>query len=148
MNLIKEWTFCICSTVIVSVIFSLLAPKGGIGRFYKSVISLFIFISFLFPFTQIGDKKLDFNLDNINIEAENNTNSIVEGVVKKEIITLLENNSVYSAGVNCSSSVNADNEIMLNSVTVSVADEYDCDTVRQLIYDELSLNVRVIHIGE
>lgn len=148
MNLIKEWTFCICSIVIVSVIFSLLAPKGGSGRFYKSVISLFIFISFLFPFTQIGDKKLDFNLDNINIEAENNTNSIVEGVVKKEIITLLENNSVYSAGVNCSSSVNADNEIMLNSVTVSVADEYDCDTVRQLIYDELSLNVRVIHIGE
>ncbi|WP_296978652.1 hypothetical protein [uncultured Eubacterium sp.] len=148
MNLIKEWTFCICSTVIVSVIFSLLAPKGGSGRFYKSVISLFIFVSFLFPFTQIGDKKLDFNLDNINIEAENNTNSIAEGVVKNEIITLLENNSVYSAGVNCSSSVNADNEIMLNSVTVSVADEYDCDTVRQLIYDELSLNVRVIHIGE
>lgn len=148
MNLIKEWTFCICSTVIVSVIFSLLAPKGGSGRFYKSVISLFIFVSFLFPFTQIGDKKLDFNLDNINIEAENNTNSIAEGVVKNEIITLLENNSVYSAGVNCSSSVNADNEIMLNSVIVSVADEYDCDTVRQLIYDELSLNVRVIHIGE
>lgn len=148
MNLIKEWTFCICSIVIVSVIFSLLAPKGSSGRFYKSVISLFIFISFLFPFTQIGDKKLDFNLDNINIEAENNTNSIVEGVVKKEIITLLENNSVYSAGVNCSSSVNADNEIVLNSVTVSVADEYDCDTVRQLIYDELSLNVRVIHVGE
>lgn len=148
MNLIKEWTFCICSTVIVSVIFSLLAPKGGSGRFYKSVISLFIFISFLFPFTQIGDKKLDFNLDNINIETENNTNSIAEEVVKNEIITLLENNSVYSAGVNCSSSVNADNEIMLNSVTVSVADDYDCDTVRQLIYDELSLNVRVIHIGE
>lgn len=148
MNLIKEWTFCICSTVIVSVIFSLLAPKGSNGRFYKSVISLFIFVSFLFPFTQIGDKKLDFNLDNINIEAENNTNSIADGVVKNEIITLLENNSVYSAGVNCSSSVNADNEIMLNSVTVSVADEYDCDTVRQLIYDELSLNVRVIHIGE
>lgn len=148
MNLIKEWTFCICSTVIVSVIFSLLAPKGGSGRFYKSVISLFIFISFLFPFTQISDKKLDFNLDNINIEVENNTNSIAEGVVKNEIITLLENNSVYSAGVNCSSSVNADNEIMLNSVTVSVADEYDCDIVRQLIYDELSLNVRVIHIGE
>lgn len=148
MNLIKEWTFCICSTVIVSVIFSLLAPKGGSGRFYKSVISLFIFISFLFPFTQIGDKKLNFNLDNINIETENNTNSIVDGVVENEIITLLENNSVYSAGVNCSSSVNADNEITLNSVTVSVADEYDCDTVRQLIYDELSLNVRVIHIGE
>ena len=81
MNLIKEWTFCICSTVIVSVIFSLLAPKGGSGRFYKSVISLFIFISFLFPFTQIGDKKLDFNLDNINIEAENNTNSIIVELV-------------------------------------------------------------------
>ena len=148
MNLIKEWTFCICSTVIVSVIVSLLAPKGGSGRFYKSVISLFIFVSFLFPFTQIGGEKLNFNLDNINIETENNTNSIVDGVVENEIITLLENNSVYSAGVNCSSSVNADNEITLNSVTVSVADEYDCDTVRQLIYDELSLNVRVIHIGE
>lgn len=148
MNVIKEWTFCICSTVIVSVIFSLLAPKGSGGRFYKSVISLFIFVSFLFPFTQIGGEKLNFNLDNINIEMENNTNSIVDGVVENEIITILENNSVYSAGVNCFSSVNADNEITLNSVTVSVADEYDCDTVRQLIYDELSLNVRVIHIGE
>ena len=148
MNVIKEWTFCICSTVIVSVIFSLLAPKGTGGRFYKSVISLFIFVSFLFPFTQMGGEKLNFNLDNINIEAENNTNSIVDGVVENEIITLLENNSVYSAGVNCSSSVNGENEITLNSVTVSVADEYDCDTVRQLIYDELSLNVRVIHIGE
>ena len=36
----------------------------------------------------------------------------------------------------------------ITALMLSVADEYDCDTVRQLIYDELSLNVRVIHIGE
>lgn len=148
MNIIKEWTFCVCSTVIVSVIFSLLTPRGNSGRFYKTVISLFIFVSFLYPFTQIGDKGLNFDFDSISIKTENNTNSIANEAVKKEIITLLENNSIYSAGVNCISSVNENNEITLSSVTVSVSDEYDCDEVKQLIYDELSLNVRVIHIGE
>lgn len=148
MNIIREWTLCVCSTVIAAVVFSLLTPKGNNGKFYKTVISLFIFVSFIFPFVQNSGKALDFDFKPVQIETKNTTNSIANEVVKREIISLLESNSVFGSSVTCSSEVNKNNEVTLNDITVAVTDEYNREEVRQLIYDELSLNVRVIYVGE
>ncbi len=148
MNIIKQWTFCVCSTVILSVILSMLSPSGSSGRMYKTVISVFIFASFLYPFSNfdLSDAKFDFK--NVPAVVVDNTNSIANSVVEREIKRVLSERGIDNARVLCSSQANADNEIVLDDVTVTVGDDYDCEEIKQVVYDELSLNVRVIHIGE
>ena len=148
MNFIKQWTFCVCITVILSVIFSLLTPKGNMGRFYKLIISLFIFVSFLYPFGEIKSDGFDLSAFNITNTAANNTDSIANDMIEEKIISVLNDNSVYSSSAKCVSSLNSNNEIEIKIITVSVPDGYDTDTVKNIIFDNLSLNVKVIHIGE
>lgn len=43
MDFIKSWTFSVCATLLLASVLSLVSPRGGMGRFYKIVISLFVF---------------------------------------------------------------------------------------------------------
>lgn len=60
MDVVKQWTLNICLTLIGAVILSLVSPRGSMGRFYKTVLSLFIIAGFLLPIT--GGEKADFPL--------------------------------------------------------------------------------------
>ena len=51
MDVVKQWTLNICLTLIGAVILSLVSPRGSMGRFYKTVLSLFIIAGFLLPIT-------------------------------------------------------------------------------------------------
>ena len=148
MDFVKQWTFCVCITVVVSVIFSLLTPKGNMGRFYKLIISLFIFVSFLYPFGKFNYARFDFSKLSISSEIENNTNSIANQVIENKIVSLLEANQIYASSAKCFSSVNQNGEVQVDNITVSVAQEYDVTEVKNIIFEKLSLNVKVIHVGE
>lgn len=142
MNFVKQWCVFVCTTVLICVVLSFLTPKGSMGRFYKMIISLFIFLSFLYPFTQ---SKINFEFPEVTTI---NTDSISNGVVENQIKSCLADNNVTGSNVNCRSKINSDNEIEIESITVSVSDEYDVDDVKNIIYENLSLNVEVVHIGE
>lgn len=64
MDFLKEWTYTICITLIISVIFSILTPKGNMGRFFKIILATFIFLSFIYPFKSA---QIDFTLPEFNI---------------------------------------------------------------------------------
>ena len=68
MEFIKQWTFCVCISLITASIFSLLAPRGSMQGFFKLLISVFVFISFLVPLQNAG--KIDFDLSKIEITDE------------------------------------------------------------------------------
>ena len=59
MDVVKQWTLNICMTLMGAVILSLISPRGSMGRFYKTVLSLFIIAGFLLPIT--GGEKADFS---------------------------------------------------------------------------------------
>ena len=50
--------------------------------------------------------------------------------------------------VDCKTSVNENNEITVESVQIAVGAEYDCDYIKQLVFDGLNINVSVIHNGQ
>ena len=87
MEFFKQWTIFVCMTVLMCVVFSFLTPKGSMGRFYKMIISLFIFLSFLYPFSQ---SKINFDLPEIETA---NTYSINDEMIEKT-----EMETVISAG--------------------------------------------------
>jgi len=146
MDFIKNWTFCICITLILSVIFSVLAPKGTMGRFYKVIISVFIFISFLYPLTDF--KMSDFNIG-LNFEEEYTdvVESSAENEIENSITVLLENNGIESSAVTAETTLNGD-EITIDRVQVSIIDKYSVSETEKIIFDNIGIVAEVKYIGE
>ena len=114
MDYIKSWTFCICITLIVSVIFSILSPNGTMGKFYKVIISVFIFISFLYPLTDFSfdDFKIDFNF---STEYENLVESSAKQEIEFSVSKVLTDNEIYNSSISAEIRQNGD-EIEINRI--------------------------------
>ena len=149
MEFIKEWSFCICISLIISVIFSLLAPKGTLNRFYKILLSVFILISFIYPLKDFKGFDFDFSKIGITSELQTTQNDTVETMLNNRISTLLSDNGIE--GYSISSDLNYDlnsGEIEIKDIQIAVPSDYDCKTVKQLVFDELGFVTRVINIGD
>lgn len=146
MDYIKNWTFCICITLIVSVIFSILSPKGTMGKFYKVIISVFIFISFLYPLTDFSfdEFKIDFNF---NTEYENLVESSAKQEIEYSVGKVLTDNEIYNSSISAEVEQNGD-EVVINRILVSVTDAYDVEEVKALLFEILGVVAEVKRIGE
>ena len=146
MDYIKSWTFCICITLIVSVIFSILSPNGTMGKFYKVIISVFIFISFLYPLTDFSfdDFKIDFNF---STEYENLVESSAKQEIEFSVSKVLTDNEIYNSSISAEVRQNGD-EIEINRILVSVTDKYNVDEVKELLLKNLGIVAEVKRIGE
>lgn len=146
MSFIKTWTFCICITLIVSVIFISLTPKGTLGKFYRVIISIFIFVSFLYPLTDFNfsDFKINFKVESdYENFMEDSVNKQVEDAVQKALL----NSEIKSSRVSVETSIVGE-EINIERVNVSVIDDYDVDEVEKIIFDNLGIVANVKQIGE
>ncbi len=146
MDYIKSWTFCICITLVVSVVFSILSPKGTMGRFYKVIISVFIFISFLYPLTDFSfdDFKIDFNF---NTEYENLVENSAKQEIEYSVGKVLTDNEIYNSSISAEVEQNGD-EILINRILVSVTDDYNVEDVKALLLENLGVVAEVKRIGE
>lgn len=146
MDFIKNWTFSVCATLIISVIFSVVSPKGTMGKFYKVIISLFIFASFIFPLTDFDSSDFFREFD-FESEYQTVVEDTAEIKVKSIIEAELEKNGIKSAVVSCEAS-ESDNEISIDKVTIAVADAYECESVKDIVFNSLGIVAEVKHIGE
>lgn len=146
MDFIKEWTFYVCITVIASVIFSFLTPKGSMGDFYKVIISIMIFLSFFYPVSTRGLSSLEYPKTEQN--EYTNSNNTICFMIKQKINETLLKYDIVGADVRCEYELNDKNEIDIKNIQVAVSDEYEIDKVEEIIFDDLQLKVSVIHIGQ
>ena len=148
MEFIKQWCICVCSSLLIAAVFSLLAPNGSMKTFFKVMISVFIFVSFILPFQNFRGAELDFSDFGIESQLESSQNESVSAMLENEISALLSANDIVGASVSVKSSYNAENgEIDVRDIQVAVGDECDEKEVETLIFNELGLNARVIKIG-
>ena len=146
MEFFKQWCFCVCVTLIIAVIFSLFTPKGRMKGFYKILISLFVFTSFIYPFKDFSIKALELPKMSVNTESGN---AVYENTVDKQLMKLLRDNGVSGSSVSSDVSVDyKSGEITVLSVRVTVPDEYDTETVRKVIADNTGINAEVVHSGK
>jgi hypothetical protein len=147
MEFLKQWTLCVSTTLVISAVFSLFTPKGRMNTFYKLIISLFIFISFLYPLKSfdIEEFKVDAVFDEGNFaDVEKSSYEIM---INNQVKSVLEKNNVI--GANVSSDIKFSNdEIEVNYVQIAVADEYDVNDIENMIFNSLGINARVIHSGQ
>lgn len=148
MEFIKEWTFSVCITLIISVFISLLLPAGTMGKYSKIVVSMFIFLSLILPITKsnitFALPETDF-IESVDSQEESYSR-LIEAKIKENL------NSAGYTGVNvyCEVSIKGDDdlEIDVKNLTVYIPDEYDKEEILQFIYDSLGMTAEVYFIGE
>ncbi len=149
MEFLKEWSFCVCLSLICAVILSLFTPEGRMKSFYKMLISVFVFVSFLYPFKDV--KSFDFNFDSLkdNVSLSENINTSYENMINKKISDVLSENGIKSASVSSDISVNAEtSEIEIVRVSIAVSDEYDKEKVKNIVFEKLGIIAEVRGLGE
>ena len=145
MEFIKEWTYTVCITLVISVIFSLLTPKGNMGRFFKIILAIFIFLSFIYP---LKSSEIDISFPEFNIEdAESSQTETYENTVAAQVMQTLEEGGYKSCTVDCDIDLK-DNEIYINRVAVSIPGGYDVNEIKSYLFDSLGINAEVYYLGE
>lgn len=146
MDFIKSWTFSICLTLIISLVFSIISPKGNMGRFYKVIIAVFIFASFIFPMTEFdpSELKADFNIESefYDVSADAAKNQ-VSSIIESELIK----NNIKPLSVECDVSSLA-NELSINSVVITISHTYDSESVKNIVFDNLGIAAEVKYADE
>ncbi len=142
MEFVKSWTVSVCLTLIISAVFSLVSPKGTMGRFYKVIISIFIFVSLLYPFVDFdfSEFKSDFDFES---EFETTQEDLAQMQVENIIKSVLTENNIENADVKCSVYQQSD-ELSVENVTVTVPEKYNADDVRRTILDETGVAAEVV----
>ncbi len=147
MDFLKQWTFCVCTALCAAVVFSLFTPKGKMKSFYKLLISLFVFISFLYPFKDF--KGFSFENPFINNSViEEQSESPYEAMLNKQITEALSEKGINGAVVESRVSVDySTDEITVEEVTVAVNKEYDLTETENIIYNAFGIKARVVYSG-
>lgn len=149
MKFFQEWTFCVCASLVAAVLFSMFTPRGSMNRFYKMLLALFVFLSFLYPFRDF--RAADFRLDTYQselLQQEEGTAAYREGL-ERQIRQTLKENGIDGAAVTCRLTLDyATRALEIQSVEVAVSDEVDKKEVEALLFDTLGIKARVIGIGE
>ncbi|MCM1285650.1 MAG: stage III sporulation protein AF [Acetobacter sp.] len=148
MDFIKQWTLNVCMTLITAVIFSVLSPKGNMGKYFKIIISLFITLSFILPFT---NQKIDFDFSLSGIYSElkeqEQYNDTYSSLIENKVKSFLKENDYNSCIVECD--VNYSNEeITIEEIIIKIPDEYNDAEVKSLVYEKLGFSAKVNYIGE
>lgn len=116
------------------------------GKFYKIVISIFIFISFLYPLTEF-----EFNHFNKKFNFDKEYSTVVENSVDIEIKNSIKN-TLKENDINVSDIVldvtSKNGEITINKLVVSIVDKYSKEEVKNILFDKLGLVADVKYIGE
>ncbi len=149
MEFFKQWSMCVCLSLIVSVVFSLIAPKGSMQRFYRVLISVFILVSFLLPLKNAPSFRLDWSAFGLVNETEQNRQTVYQNYICRAVENYLTDHGIQGAHVSCKVLYRADSgEIDVQEITVALPDEYDCRLVQKDVLDDMGFNARVIHLGE
>ena len=148
MDFFREWCFCVCLTLVISVIFSLFTPQGAMQRFYKIVISVFVFISFIYPLKDFDANDFSLPEEKLIIDISDDASKGIESHINSSVKAFL--NKAGITGCNVESSVKyyaQSGEIEISELTVFLPDEYSKEEVEKMIFDELGLNSRVVYLG-
>lgn len=145
MDFIKQWTLTISVTLIISIIFSLLTPKGNMGRFFKVVLAMFIFVSFIYP---VKYADFDFVLPSFDEAAfEDSQESSYKKIIEANIINALDEGNYINSKVNLNITLKNE-EISVNSLEIGILDEFDKKEVKKFIEDKTGFNAEVYYLGE
>jgi len=116
--------------------------------FYKILISIFVFVSFIYPLKDFKGLDTDMFNDYSLGQYEDKRITVYENEVNAKIKELLEENGVFGADVFCRLSFYDETSLSIEEVQISIPDEYKKTEVQKIVFDGLGIDARVIYVGE
>ena len=148
MDYVKDWSLNVSATLVIAVIFSLLTPKGNMGKYLKIIIALFITLSLLLPITEFDFDEINFSGVSDLFGEESTNDDTYKKLITAQVDNVLKESNINSADISCKLKISEDNEIEIKEITVSITDEYNADEVKNMIYDNLGFVAQVKYIGQ
>lgn len=145
MEFIKEWTLTVSVTLIISIIFSVLSPKGNMGRYFKIILAMFIFTSFIYPLSG-SDLEFDFPVMD-ETQYEDTQRETYENIICADVKSALESGGYTSSKVTASIKY-SENEITVKELSIGITDNFDKDEVKKYVSDQTGFNAEVYYLGE
>lgn len=145
MEFINEWTLTVSVTLIISIIFSVLSPKGNMGRYFKIILAMFIFTSFIYPLSG-ADFEFDFPVID-DVQYESTQREAYENIICADVKNSLEAGGYTSLKVTASVKYN-ENEITVKELSIGITDNFDKDEVKKYVSDHTGFNPEVYYLGE
>ena len=145
MEFIKEWTLTVSVTLIISIIFSVLSPKGNMGRYFKIILAMLIFTSFIYPLSG-ADLEFDFPVMD-ETQYEDTQRETYENIICADVKSALESGGYTSSKVTASIKY-SENEITVKELSIGITDNFDKDEVKKYVSDQTGFNAEVYYLGE
>ena len=152
MEFIQSWTYSVCLTVLIACIFSILVPRSSVGRLMKMMIGVFIFVSFIVPFSDFDWSVLaqEFSpsagSDSIEEDyyAQNLEN--IETALQNTVLQTLDDAGLAGCTVDAQA-VYTDGYVEVSCVQVQVPSGMDAGTVQSVILEKTGINADIIYVG-
>ena len=120
MEAIRSWALSVTAAAIISAVISLISPSGALEKTVKTIIALFVLLSFLAPLTKT------FRSDLFSVDVEHINEWIEENKLKKEIesetISVLKSEIVSKISSYINENINAKSEV---DAEISISENYD-----------------------
>lgn len=147
MSFIKEWALSVTATILISAVLSVLVPKGSMGKLFKTVIAVFIFTSFIIPFTSFNASDFDFS----NFTFQTDYSSESEAAVKKnydnmiaaQIEKVLKECSANKYDLDIESQI-VNYEYSVTKCNIVLYEENMIETVSRKIEEETGIKANVV----
>ena len=115
------------------------------GRFFKVVLAMFIFVSFIYP---IKNADFDFSLPAFDeTEFEDSQQSSYENIIETNKKNILNEGNYINSTVKVSITLKNE-EISVNRLEIGILDEFDKKEVKNYIEDKTGFNTEVYYLGE
>lgn len=152
MEFIQSWTYSVCLTVLIACVFSILVPRSSVGKLMKMMIGVFIFVSFIVPFSDfdwsVFAQELSPSAAGSSIEEEYYDQNLqnIETAVENTVLQALGQAGITGCTAEAQA-VYADSYVEVERVTVCVPPGTDADSVRAVISEKTGINADIITGG-
>ncbi len=132
MDALKQWIICIIFCSLVAAVVTVLSPKNSTQRVLKTVSASFLICAFLSPFIGVEGINADFEIPDFSqykndLSDEITEKMITEAETQTRIKTeeLLETRSVGFNEIGVRASVNSENCIYIELITITLPEKFD-----------------------
>ena len=147
MEFIKNWVLTVVLSAVTGAVILLLCPTGNMERTVKTIVSLFLILSFIVPVSKgyIPELKIDEKLyrpeTELSEESERVLTELTVQEIKKRTEQILNNNSVAYDDLKVVVTAEADS-IVLEKIIVyhPTADE---NVIKSLLAEKLGYEIRI-----
>ncbi len=141
MDSIKLWISSFSGALLISSLFKILVSNSSLKNVINIFLSVLIFLHTLLPVEKINTDFSEYFTEEIKYEQENYLQESYEQIITKSIENICKKNNISLLSVEIDSYIDEDKNCCIKEIRVYINSSDSADKIKELIYDELGIEV-------